>query len=240
VTDAQRDEFKWKTLYQQEPPADEGAWVASSDFKSAPTPPIDHAIFTYYGMTDLALSVNSGDFTVNIIIAHNKQSSACHIVDVTRERVDPNKSASTMVSLAKTYRPAEWLIDDDNASKVFMQLVATQARTTHTPINWKPLPMRGQNKETRAAALRGMFKRGIIYMDPTHPLTPVIQNECLQFPNALGQGVDDCVDALTLIGRRLASLQMATTAVLPRTTLTVHDMTLDDLWRDRPQPDNRI
>jgi predicted phage terminase large subunit-like protein len=240
VKDAQRDEFKWKTLYQQEPPADTGAWASTEDFRFAPTPQYDEDAYNYYGLTDLALSVNTGDYTVHGIVAAHKQTQHCHIVDLYRKRVDPDESANALVNLAQTYKPVEWLIDDDNASKVFMQLVATRARATSTPVKWKPMPLRGQDKETRAAGLRGMFKRGMVHFDPSKSWTNIIVNECLQFPNALGQGVDDCVDALSLLGRRLTALTLVSTTKAAPPRPTMQDMTLNDLWADQPRRSTRL
>ena len=240
VIDAQRDEYKWKTLYQQEPPADSGSWASTDDFRFAPTPKYDPDAYHYYGLTDLALSVNTGDYTVHLVVAAHKQTQQCHIVDCYRKRVDPDTSSDAMVALAQTYKPQEWLIDDDNSSKVWMQLVATRARQSNTVVNWKPLPMRGQDKETRAAPLRGMFKRGMIYFDPNKPWTNIIINECLQFPNALGQGVDDCVDTLSLLGRRLTNLTYLSAKAEAKVRPTRFNMTLKDLWADQPRRGERI
>ena len=240
VTDAKRDDFKWRTLYQQQPPADTGAWASTDDFRFAPTPKYDPKMYTYYGMTDLALSVNSGDYTVHLIVAHNNQTGDNHIADCYRKRVDPDESSNEMVNLAQVYAPVEWLIDDDNASKVYMQLVATRARERGIMVNWKPLPMRGVNKETRAAALRGMFKRGLMYFDPAKVWTNAIINECLQFPNALGAGVDDCVDALGLIGKRLTTLQLVEAPKAAMNPLTIQSMTLDKLFADQPRRSSRL
>lgn len=240
VKDAQRDDYKWRTLYQQEPPSDTGSWVSTDEIKFAPTPAMGSE-YTYYGLTDLALSVGTGDYTVHNIVAVHKTTGHCHVADFFRARVDPNASAEALVNFCSVYRPAEWLIDDDNASKVFMQLVATQARSSNTPVPWKPLPMRGQNKETRAAALRGMFKRGLVYLDPSKSWTNIIVNELLQFPNALGSGVDDCVDTLGLLGRRLASLSIASSNPTPDAKRkTMQEMTLDDLWDTIPKRSSRV
>ena len=239
VKDAQRDDFKWRTLYQQEPPSDTGSWVSTEEIKFAPTPEYGPE-YTYYGLTDLALSVGKGDYTVHIVLALHRATGYCHIADFYRQRVDPNASAQRLVSLCQVYKPVEWLIDDDNASKVFMQLVATEARSVSVPVNWRPMPMRGQDKETRAASLRGMFKRGMIYLDPKKPWTNIIVNELLQFPNAMGAGVDDCVDALSLIGRRLTALQVATPKIEPIIRPTIQQMKLNDLWQDRPNRSARI
>lgn len=230
VQDAKRDEFKWKTLYQQNPPSDTGSWVSADEIKFRPSPPIDGR--PIYGLTDLALSVNTGDYTVHFAVAVDHLGD-WDILEAQRHRCDPEESATRLVNLCDTYAPTEWLIDDDNASKVFMPLVATKARQKQVPIPWKPLPLRGQDKETRAAPLRGQFKRGKVYMAPDAPFKDWLIREILSFPNAIGQGVDDGIDALSLMGRRLVSLAQAPAKVVPLRPKTHYDMTLDELFESR-------
>jgi predicted phage terminase large subunit-like protein len=185
-------------------------------------------------MSDLALSVNTGDYTVHIIVAVDHLGD-WDIVDAKRARVDPDQSATDIVDLCETHFPQEWLIDDDNASKVFGPLVATAARRRGVPVPWKMMPMRGQNKETRAASLRGMFKRRKVYMPPTAPFTTWLTKELLTFPNAIGQGVDDGVDALSLLGRRLLAIATPSNVIPIRRLPTTSEMTLDELFEDMPQ-----
>jgi predicted phage terminase large subunit-like protein len=135
--------------------------------------------------------------------------------------------------MVETYSPQECLIDDDNASKVYMQLLSQMARDQNIPVPWKPLPMRGQDKETRAAPLRGMFKRKKIFIKRA-PWTSWLVGELLKFPNALGSGVDDGVDALSLLGRRLSVLVGAAPAPAAKPPVkTWQDMTLNEMWTDR-------
>lgn len=245
VEDAQRDDFKWRTLYQQEPPSDEGSWVSPDDIQFRPTPPLTPATVTY-GATDLALSVNTGDYTVHAVIASSSgpNGDEWDVIHAERARVDTNASAERIVALSETYRPYEWLIDDDNASKVFVNDVATRARAARVPVPWRPMPMRGQDKETRAAALRGQFKRRRIWLPADAPFTGWLVRELLSFPNALGQGVDDGVDALGLFGRRLSS--MASSSPVPSAPSsiplkTVQNMCLEELYEDLPSTvTNRI
>ena len=237
VADAKRDEFKWKTLYQQNPPSDTGSWVSQSEILFRGSPPVDGR--PIYGLTDLALSVNTGDYTVHMLVAvdHNGDWD---ILEALRDRCDPEESATRLVSLCETYSPTEWLIDDDNASKVFMPLVATKARALHIPVPWKPLPLRGQDKETRAAPLRGQFKRSKIYMPPDAPFKDWLIREILSFPNAIGQGVDDGIDALSLMGRRLVSLTQPSPKVVPIRPKTHYDMTLDELFESREKKSHYV
>jgi predicted phage terminase large subunit-like protein len=231
VIDAKRDDYKWRTLYQQEPPADDGAWVGSADIQFRPSPPrtADQVV---YGMTDLALSVNTGDYTVHFAVAVDAQGD-WDIVDARRKRVDVNESATDIVDMCETWHPTEWLIDDDNASKTFAPLVATAARERGVPVPWCMLRMRGQNKETRAAPLRGMYKRHKVYMPADAPWASWLTTELLTFPNAIGMGVDDGIDSLGLMGRRLLAIARPVGNVVPLRRPTINEMTLDDLWEDR-------
>lgn len=231
VEDAKRDEFKWKTLYQQEPPADEGSWVSSDEIQFRPPPANPEVV---YGMSDLALSVNTGDYTVHLIVAVDSNGD-WDILDSKRKRTDPSSSADDIISFCQAYSPREWLIDDDNSSKVFGNLVATRGRELGVSVPWKPMPMRGQDKETRAASLRGQFKRRKIYMPADAPFTKWLVPELLMFPNALGQGVDDGVDALGLMGRRMLMLSRPALVVVGKRLPTTAEMTLDDLFEDMPK-----
>jgi predicted phage terminase large subunit-like protein len=176
--------------------------------------------------------VNTGDYTVHFIVAID-QNADWDIIHAVRERVDPNTSSNRIVSLCDTYSPQEWLIDDDNMAKVMMPLVATRARQTSTLVPWKMLPMRGQDKETRAAPLRGMFKRGKIYMSPDAPFKTWLVKEILSFPNAMGEGVDDGIDALGLLGRRMMQIARPAPTTVPTPVKTWNDCTLNDMWDDR-------
>ena len=235
VADAKRDEFKWKTLYQQKPPSEDGSWVSTEDISFRPSPPLTPETVTY-GLTDLALSVNTGDYTVHFIVAVDSNGD-CDIIEADRRRVDPEQTATRIVSYCETYSPREWLIDDDNMAKVMIPLVATKARQLQVSVPWKMLPMRGQNKETRAAPLRGMYKRRKIYMPADAPFAGWLTNELLTFPNAMGEGVDDGIDALGLLGRRLAHIAAPPTNVVP---IRKVGYSLDDLWETAPKQTRRI
>jgi predicted phage terminase large subunit-like protein len=220
-------------MYQQKPPADEGSWASVDDIQFRPSPILTPDVPTY-GATDLALSVNKGDYTVHIIVAVDEEGD-WDIVHCQRKRCDPDESATDLVNLCSTYHPHEWLIDDDNSSKVFVQLVATKARQMRTSVPWKALPMRGQDKETRASSLRGQFKRRKVYMPADAPFTRWLTKELLQFPNALGEGVDDGVDTLSLLGRRLAAITSKYIPVPPPRRPTMDEMTLEGLWDTAPK-----
>jgi hypothetical protein len=116
---------------------------------------------------------------------------------------------------------------------VYLHLLSSEGRTRGVACPIKLMPMRGQDKETRAAPLRGMFKRGKVFLKKADWNSWVVR-ELLMFPNAMGQGVDDAVDALSLIGRRLGQLAApAGAAPPPKAPETVQNMTLDGLHEQR-------
>lgn len=239
VEDARRDDFRWRTLYQQKPPSDDGSWVSPQDIRHRPgplaDPSVDRSTLDCYGMTDLALTVNGGDYTVHFIVAV-AHDGGWDIIFGQRSRVDPERTANDILDLCQTFRPREWLIDDDNASRVLVPLLATAARARSVHIPYKAMPMRGQNKEVRAASLRGAFKRHIVHFPADAPFARWLTTELLTFPNAIGQGVDDGVDALGLMGRRMAAIAPASPPSAsvrkppPDPRGTFYTATLDELW----------
>jgi len=68
--------------------------------------------------------------------------------------------------------------------------------------------------------------------------------ELLAFPNAMGEGVDDGVDALGLIGRRLGSLSRAASVIPdgppPDPRGSFFSATFDQLWETLPKMNRRI
>ena len=231
VIDAKRDDFKWRTLYQQEPPADDGSWVSVENIRIVDIAP---AALNKYILTDLALSVNTGDYSVHIVVGVGSEGDI-YVLEAWRARCDPNDTVEKHIALTLEYNPFESLIDDDNMAKVYVQLLGSKCREMGVNLPWKTLPMRGQNKETRAAPLRGLFKRGKMHL-VRGEWNKWLMNELLTFPNAIGQGVDDGVDALGLIGRRLMMLARPGNVVsLTPKVKTIHDVTLNELWEDREQ-----
>ena len=236
VTDAKRDDYKWRTLYQQAPPSSSGDWVSADHIRIEDTTP-DPRQLSMYLLTDLALSVNKGDYSVHIA-AGVDHDGTIYVDDAWRDRCAIEVTARRHLDLCATYKPVESLIDDDNAAKVYVQLLASECRSRGTTVPWKTMPMRGQDKETRAAPLRGLFRsRRIVFKRAAW--NSWLTREILTFPNAMGNGVDDGVDALGLIGRRLASLSRPSgpPAKLPPAP-TLQQMTLDGLHDERERTHN--
>lgn len=203
IAEKMRSPMLWQTQFQQTPLDETGSWV---DYKNLilEDPPGRELKLNYVISVDLALSVGKGDFTV-IIVAGIDSFRRLHIIHVDRERTNAAESVNRLVELCRIYEPSEVLIDDDNASKVFKgYLVESFRNNTHKgsipPIHAEPI--RGQDKETRATAIRGLFITDNVRISKARWNNDFIK-ECLEFPSG---DHDDIVDALGLIGRRMRFL----------------------------------
>ena len=232
VADAKRDDFKWRTLYQQNPPSETGSWVGSDNLKIVTELPPGNELWPRYIATDIALSVNTGDYSARMVAAVSPNMDL-YITFANRSRDSIDVIADDAIALCEHHAPNEYLIDDDNASKVFVQLLARLCREKRKYVPFKSLPLRGQDKETRAAAIRGWFRRGKVYFLKGSWNEWVVR-EILSFPNAMGQGVDDGIDCLSLFGRRLASLAAGRIPDKQEdSTPKPSEYTLDNLFADR-------
>jgi predicted phage terminase large subunit-like protein len=234
VEDARADEYIWRTLFQQRPPSDSGDWVGAENLTVVDIIP---ATLTRYLLTDIALSINKGDYSVHIA-AGVDDVGTIYVEDAWRGRTAPEETARRHLDMIEVHHPIECLIDDDNASKVYVQLLhsLSRQRSPIVSVPWHPMPLRGQDKETRAAPLRGLLRTGRVRFKKG-PYTSWLFPQLLGFPNLLGDGVDDGVDALSLIGRRLIKLGRPPTPapVLPMIP-AAREIKLDELWETLSRP----
>jgi predicted phage terminase large subunit-like protein len=203
IAEKLRNPLLWATQYQQTPLDESGSWIGYENLQFEDRPD-ESTKLKFVIAVDLALSVGKGDFTVFVVAGIDSQRRI-HIVHVDRERVSPEKTVDRLFTLCDHYQPSEVLIDDDNASKVFVRYLIEAFRNRNKmvsmpPIN--PLPMRGHDKETRATAIRAMFLADNVRITRANWNNDFVR-ECLEFPSG---DHDDIVDALGLIGRRMPLL----------------------------------
>ena len=199
VAQKQQNILLWSTQFQQVPLDASGSWISNEHVVYEECAPSD---LHYVIAVDLALSVGKGDWTV-FVVAGMDSSRRLHIVDVVRERVSPEATVQRLFDLCERYAPQEVLIDDDNASKVLSRLIMERGRPGGgSPPPMIPQPMRGRDKETRSAAMRGQFLAGNVRVMRA-PWNAAFHHELLEFPSGAH---DDQVDALGLLGRRYPML----------------------------------
>jgi len=241
VAQKQQNILLWSTQFQQVPLDASGSWIRNEHLVYEERAPAD---LHYVIAVDLALSVGKGDWTA-FVVAGMDSNRRLHIVDVVRERVSPEATVQRMFDLCERYAPQEVLIDDDNASKVLSRLIVELGRTRgRSPPPMIPQPMRGRDKETRAAAIRGQFLAGNVRIVRA-PWNAAFHHELLEFPS--GEH-DDQVDALGLLGRRLPLLSAPSKPAAERDPyegcVTRWDragnaylnISLDELFEDRERP----
>ncbi len=198
--DERIDEFKrnprdWTSLFQQKPVDEKGTWMPAEHFHTEKPPKHLNIVIGI----DIALSIQGGDFTVMAVCGVDEHRNI-HLVDLYRDQVSTDVSARKLLELCETYKPSRCMIDDDNASKVWTKYVFDLGRQSGV---MPPLQLRktmGQDKETRAASLRGYLLSDSFYVNDKN-WAHEVYNEFLNFPS---HGThDDIVDACALVAREM-------------------------------------
>jgi len=195
-----RNPLRWSALYQQVPLDDAGSWVDAEHIHYVDESEIPEELNKIIAM-DLALSTGKGDFTV-FVVAGLDAARNLYILDVLRRQYTPDNAVYALFGLYEQYEPSAVLIDDDPAAKVFHRLFLDIARKRDQPISFNPMPLRGKDKETRAAAVRGLFLQNGVFIKRGN-WNSELQGEIHSFPN--GEH-DDQIDCLSLIGRRVPEM----------------------------------
>lgn len=197
VRDAKRDPLKWNGMYQQVPLDAEGEWVPEDRIKIVK----NFADGQNLMAMDLALSVGKGDFSV-IGTARFDHQRFLTLFDLYRGRASLDEVILQLFQKIAELNPAVVLIDDDPAAKVFVEMLYREARTHGVSVPLLPVPLKSQDKETRAAALRGMFMQNQVRLLDT-AWTPDAVREIYGFP---GEKNDDIVDVLSLMARHVQKI----------------------------------
>jgi predicted phage terminase large subunit-like protein len=189
---------------------------------------------------DLALSTGRGDFTV-FVVAGIDHLRNIYILDVERHQFTPDNAVYVLFRLYEQYKASDVLIDDDPGAKVFHRLFLEIARTKQHVIAISAMPLRGNDKETRAAAIRGMFLQHTVFIKRAD-WNADLHAEIYDFPNG---DHDDQIDCLSLIGRRVPQMSAPTpphTGPLLKPIIKQRengdyyiDVALDKMFTDREQ-----
>lgn len=221
------DPYVWRTLYMQRPPVDDGDWMAGLQFGKNPQVTTGMGL---YMASDVADSIGKGDATVHAVVGHDRKENLFYVMDLWRGHVDVATGAQEFLKMFARWKPSECLFDSDQFSKSLLIHVENMKRQQGLNPHIRVYNIGNKDKGDRASALRGMLVRGLWRLDESKPWTETIKRELRVFPNGTTKGVDDCVDALALIGRHLSRTSTEPPPPPPPKPLpTIQEMTLNGL-----------
>jgi len=232
--------IRWPALYQQVPVDASGTWVDEEYIQYVDRKDVPDNCKTLMAM-DLALTAGGGDYTV-IGVAKIDPDRNIYLYDFTREQVKVSDTSKRLAGMNEQYAPPYVLADNDNATKVFNDYQREFARTGGDPVRIKELPLRGQDKEVRAAPIRDLFMQGKVFIVRAPWNAPLV-HEIMNFPPKSKTEHDDFIDVIALIGRDVWT-QIAKKpeegkiakpiegAYIQREGQTFTRQKLDDLWED--------
>ena len=221
VSDAKRDPIVWQTLYQQNPLVSEGGWVDAKHIQIIPKVP---ANLKYYIGVDIALSVQKGDYTVLTVLGIDSDKNL-YIVYLYREQVSPEVSAQKLVDLTKMYTPLLVYCENDNSSKVWSKLVWEMSKAAGTPVPLKLIPIKGRDKEVRAAPLRAYFLQNRIFIVQA-PWNTELLREISSFPAGRH---DDQIDGVGVAAGELVRMSVPKKPSPPKSLILNAERSLGSL-----------
>jgi predicted phage terminase large subunit-like protein len=186
----------WASLYQQSPVIEEGGmfrpeWIREVVYPFDRPPPF----LRCYGASDLALSVNKGDFSVHCVIGIDHEGRM-HLVGLWRQQAAPKDTVEAMLDLILKFRPAFWAHEKIHIVQSIGPYLETRQRARGAWCQQELFPVRG-DKATRSASIRGKMELNGLFVPAGAPWLADFKNELLGFPDAAH---DDIVDAVSLCG----------------------------------------
>ena len=241
IDENMRDARTWSCMWQQKPLTDDGSWLSVSDLEIVDEVPKGLAV---YAAADIALTEGGkSDYTVILTggVSHDRK---LYITNMFRARITPDKIIDQLIIVYQTSKPLEVLIDDDNASKTLKSLAHEMLRQKGIPLPLRAIPMRGQNKEMRAAPFRGLALQGGVKLLKGKWNADFLR-EVETFPRT-GNGIhDDIIDAVGLFAKRMGFMATGKSGRVDTPMQSLADgsrlaqsdnngvgYTLDELWAD--------
>lgn len=249
VEENKSDPLRWAALYQQIPVDISGTWVSEEHVHLIERSELPRNL-THLTACDLALTAGSGDYTVVLTIGLDATRNI-YVLDVRRAQASIGETLVTLQAICDQFNPELVLVDDDNASKVFIEAAREHLlRQNREPLPIYKMPTRGQDKEVRAAAIRSLFMQDRVQIVKTN-WTSELLHEIARFPPKSKSIHDDQIDCLSLIGRHVGK-QGGPMVSVPATPKPIeggirmqgHQMvttqTLNEMWTDHTDDALRV
>lgn len=198
----------WSALYQQRPAPDTGTyfqreWLRTYDLNNPPP----H--LQIYMAADYAVTAGGGDFTVLMVFGIDPAENI-YVLDLWRQQASSDVWVDAACDMIIKWRPLEIIEERGQIEKgvgpfMIKRQLERKAYCTHK------LYSSSADKATRAQAIRGRVAQGKFYIPETANWVEPLIYEVVRF-RGVGDEVDDQVDAMSLLGRRLAELAHPTVA----------------------------
>lgn len=200
-------ERNWSALFQQRPRADGGAYFEKAWLRYYEAIP---AHLSIYMAADYAVTANDGDWTVIGVFGIDPDENI-YILDWWREQASSDVWVSMLCDLILKWHPIELIEEKGQIEKgvgpfLIKEQMRRKAFCTHK------LYASSADKPTRAQPIRGRMAQGKIYIPLLLNWVEPLVYELLRFRP--GATVDDQVDVLSLLGRRMAELS---SPIVPQT-----------------------
>ena len=125
------------------------------------------------------------------------------ILDVWREQRAVDDVAQALVGICQTHKPEVVLHENSPAEKVFRTYVLDYFRRYRIYAPLKEIRTGGQEKEVRAAPIRGYARQGLVSLKKAD-FNAALLEEVTGFPDVAPN--DDIVDCMAILGRYLHAM----------------------------------
>ena len=198
---ATQSPLNWSALFQQRPVPEAGDYFRLEWLKPYEQMP-DIKTLRVYAASDFAVSTKeSADWTVHLICGLDPQSRL-YVLDLWRAQCGPDRSIEEMLTLQKKWAPIFWCGEKGVIAGSLEPFLLRRSRERKIPVFVKQFASK-HDKQTRAQSIRGFMAQGGLFVPTKASWYSTFQDELLSFP--VGKH-DDCVDALSLIGRLLDTM----------------------------------
>jgi predicted phage terminase large subunit-like protein len=193
----------WNALYQQRPSPEEGAFFLRDWLRYYTVMP-QH--MNVYGASDYAVTADGGDYTVHGIFGVDHESNI-YVLDWWRGQVSPDVWTERQLMMIRRWKPLEWADEGGLIGKSTAPLINQRMRETGVYCYHKQYPQaKGENKQVRAASMRGRMAQGKVFLPQNAPWCKDLEDELMTFPNGRH---DDQVDVMSLCGVMLDRMRDA-------------------------------
>lgn len=197
VTEARSNAHKWIALYQQRPSAEQGEYFRAEWLVPYTTAP-DKQTLRVYGGSDMAVTMDGGDFTVHVVVGLDPEGRM-YLLDLWRKQASSDLWIESFCDLVQKWQPMAWAMETGQIRSGVGPFLQRRQRERGAYVFCETFPTRG-DKAVRAQSIRGRMALESLHCPVNAPWYPDLRAELLAFPTGKH---DDAVDALGLVGQLL-------------------------------------